>query len=99
MPRSSITAQVNGNTKTDSDVAELWVDNSFIDFTVESNRRKFISASGKPVDLGSDGSAPTSSAPLVFLSGDTGTWHTNKGSGGGFTENGEITTASTSPSD
>jgi len=33
------------------------------------------------------------------LSGDTATWHTNKGGGGGFTENGALTTSSTSPSD
>ena len=38
--------------------------------------------------MGSDGSTPLSGQPLVYLGGVTATWHTNKGSGGGFTENG-----------
>src|SRR3546814_7073174 len=44
-----------------------------------------------------DGSTPTGSAPLVFLSGATASWHTNKGTGGGFTENGALTDAATDP--
>ena len=95
----AIGAQVNGNTKSAADIAELWIDKTFIDFSVESNRRKFISAGGKPVDLESDGSGPTGTAPLIYQSGATATWHTNDGSGGGFTENGALTDASSSPSD
>ena len=37
-----------------------------LDFTVTANRRKFISASGGPVNLGADGSAPTGTAPTCF---------------------------------
>lgn len=82
------------------DVSELWFDPStYIDFSVESNRRKFITSIGNPVNVGSSGQNPTGSSPYIFLSGDTATWHTNKGTGGGFTENGTLTTASTSPSD
>ena len=69
----------------------------YIDFTVEANRRKFVSAGGKPVDMGADGSGPTGSVPLVFLSGATASWHTNKGDGGGMTENGALVSCS-SPS-
>lgn len=80
------------------DVADLWVDNSYIDLSVAANRRKFIDGNGKPVDLGSDGSSPTGVAPLVFLSGETASWHTNKGTGGGFSETGSLTDASSGPS-
>ncbi len=59
----------------------------------------FIDGDGKPVDLGASGSTPTGNQPEVFMSGSTGSWHTNKGTAGGFTENGEITTAASSPSD
>lgn len=85
--------------KFSGDMAELWFDDQFIDLSTEANRRKFIDAGGKPVDLGADGSTPTGSAPLIFQSGDTDSWHTNLGTGEGFTENGALTTASTSPSD
>ena len=80
-------------------LAELYVTNEFLDISDESNRRKFISSGGKPVDLGSDGSDPTGTAPLIYLTGATATWHVNKGSGGGFTEVGALTDASSSPSD
>lgn len=83
-----------------SDMAEFWFeDDLFTDFSVEANRRKYIDASGKPVSLGSNGSAPNGTSPLIFQSGSTATWHTNKGTGGGLTENGTLTTATTSPSD
>ena len=82
------------------DIADLYIDmGTYTDFSVLSNRRRFISSSLKPVDLGSDGSLPTGGSPEIYLSGDTGSWHTNKGTIGGFTESGTITTASTSPSD
>jgi hypothetical protein len=45
------------------------------------------------VGKGSDGSGPFGSAPYLYLSGDTATWHVNKGSGGGLTEGGALTTA------
>lgn len=80
------------------DLADLWVDyGTYIDLSVEANRRKFISESGMPMYLGPDGSIPTGEKPEVFLSGDTISFHSNRGSGGGFTENGEITTAATQP--
>lgn len=84
----------DGNALISADMADLWyAPGVYIDFSVEANRRKFISAAGEPVDLGADGRAPTRSAPLVFLSGATEGWHINKGTGGGFTENGALTTA------
>lgn len=87
-----------GGNKFNGALADLWVDfGTYIDFSVASNRRKFIDAGGSPVYLGADGSLPTGSAPDIFLSGDTATWHTNDGTGGGFTENGALTDAITEP--
>ena len=98
IPEWAVGAAPIGITKHNGDLADLYVASEFIDFTVEANRRKFISAAGKPVNLGSDGSTPTGTAPLMFFSGSTVAWHTNKGSGGGFTANGALTDSTTSPS-
>ncbi|CAG1006024.1 hypothetical protein RHIZO_03226 [Rhizobiaceae bacterium] len=72
------------------DVADFWFDNVYLDLDVEANRRKFRSASGRPVNLGVDGSTPTGSQPLIFFSGDRTTWATNKGRGGAFTLTGSL---------
>jgi len=81
--------------KTNGDMADFYFNTvSNLDLSVESNRRKFISASGRAVSLGSDGSTPTGTAPIIFLSGATAGWETNDGSGGGFTENGALSDAS-----
>ena len=67
-------------------MAEFWLDDSFIDFSNATNRQKFYSSGGDAVDLGSDGSTPTGSAPLVYLhldSGETGNnFASNAGTGG-----------------
>lgn len=88
-----------GFDKANADMADVWVDDSYLDLSAAANRRKFIDASGKPVDLGSDGSTPTGSSPLMFFSGATASWHTNKGTGGGFSEVGALTNGTDSPSD
>jgi len=56
----------------------------FIDFSSEANRLKFFDAFGYPVDLGSDGSTPTGTQPLIYINKG---FHsgTNLGSGGNFT--------------
>lgn len=82
-----------------ADMAEVYFTNEFLNLDNTVNRRKFISAGGKPVDMESDGAGPTGTAPLVYFSGATATWHTNDGSGGGFTENGALTDGASSPSD
>jgi hypothetical protein len=66
----------------------------FLDISVEANRRKFINAAGDPVDLGSDGSTPTSTAPIVYQNGDFTNFETNQGTGGNFTVTGALTTCS-----
>jgi len=72
------------------DMADFWFDDVYVDLSVEANRRKFIAADGKPVDLGADGSAPAGSQPLIFFSGDAASWGTNKGRGGAFTQTGTL---------
>lgn len=69
-------------------MAELWVNNSYIDLSNSANRLKFLDSDGFPEFLGDDGSRPTGSAPIIFLSGKSASWMTNKGSGGGFTSAG-----------
>jgi len=90
---------LSGTNKFNGDFAEVWFATTYLDISISSNRRKFIDALGRPVNLGSNGSTPTGTAPIIYQTGATATWHTNSGSGGGFTENGELTDAATSPSD
>lgn len=87
----SVGATVTGTQIFPGDLADVWFDDSSLDLTVVSNRRKFRLVNGSPEDLGSDGSIPTGGAPLGFFGGATADWHTNKGTGGGFTENGALT--------
>ncbi len=96
----TIGAYAAGSLPIDADLADFWIDfGSYIDLSIEENRQRFVSASGMPKYLGQDGSIPTGSAPYIFLTGDTANWHTNKGTGGGFTENGALTTPSSQPGD
>ena len=96
----AVGGDADGSNKFDGDMADLWFeDGLYTDFSVVANRRKFIGADLKPVSLGGSGSAPFGAAPIVFLANPTATWQNNKGTGGGFTENGALTTAATSPSD
>lgn len=76
------------------DIADL-VFSTFetIDFSVAGNRAKFANTAFK----GADGSIPTGTQPIGFFADDTASWHINKGSGGGLTEYGTITTAPVQP--
>lgn len=94
-----IGAKEDGSDKFNGEIADMWFNDTWLDITTAAERRKFINADLKPVDLGADGSLPLSAVPVVFLSGPTVNWHTNKGGGGGFTENGALTDGSSSPSD
>ena len=88
-----------GASKLNACLSEFWVSNEYIDLSVEANRRKFIDSSGKPVDLGSDGSTPTGTAPLIYLPNPSGTFENNAGTGGNFTVTGALTACADSPSD
>lgn len=95
-----IGAYTSGTQKLNGCLAEVYLAfGQYLDFSVTANRRKFLSATIKPVQLGSDGSAPTGVAPIVYLQGNAAGFGTNSGSGGNFTITGTLDTASTSPSD
>lgn len=77
------------NSKWDGEIAEIWFDDVYYDAPTYID--KFISG-GKPVDLGSDGSAPTGSQPVIYIhiGGPDGTRLLNLGSAGDPTETGSI---------
>lgn len=92
------------SSKYDGGLAEIYVaPNQYLDMTDSANRRKFISVSGKPVDLGVAGATPTGTAPLIYLHLSDGeapaNFATNRAGNGDFTVTGTLTTYATSPSD
>lgn len=74
----------------------------YLDFSVVTNRRKFVSSALKPVYLGTDGSLPTGTAPIVYFhladAEAVANFATNRGTGGDFSITGTLATGSTSPS-
>ncbi len=61
---------------------------NYLDLSVEANRRKFITADNKPVDLGADGSGAFGVQPAVYMpDGDPAD---NKGSAGNYTVSGTL---------
>jgi hypothetical protein len=87
-------ARVGGSSKQDADWADFVMDDIFLDISVIANRRKFIDASGNPVDIGTDGTTALAASPLICITNAFGTFHTNNGTGGGFTETGTLAVAS-----
>ncbi len=79
-------------------VSELFMHSSYLDLSVTANRRKFISATGKPVSLGADGSIPLGVQPLLYVPSGDASGIGNKGTGGAFTTVGALIVCSTSPS-
>jgi len=82
-------AASGGTAKFVGDVADfqMW-DGVFVDLSQQANRELFI-VDGAPVDPAV--AAASLGDPIVLLSGETDTWHTNDGTGGGFTEVGALT--------
>jgi hypothetical protein len=78
-----------------------WYFNSteYIDLSVASNLKKFYD--GGPVDLGSDGSTPTGTAPIMFINrtatGAVTEFNTNAGTGGDMVLTGTLTESSNIP--
>lgn len=75
-------------------IAEFWFDTTFHQST-SANVQKFRTAGGVAVDLGSDGSTPFGTVPLVYFHSTTP--GNNNGSGGNFTANGSPTACGTHP--
>jgi hypothetical protein len=81
----------------DATLAELWFGQTpgFVDFTIEGNRRNFISDTGGARDLGIDGSAPFGVTPQVYLTNRSvpSTFALNNGRGGPFIVSGPLLAA------
>ena len=93
----------NHGFKITCDMADLWIapgvnlldGSGNID---SATLAKFRDATGKPVDLGADGSLPTGTAPAIYLTGDASEFATNRGSGGSFSvDAGALTDADNGP--
>jgi hypothetical protein len=80
-------ANASGNNKWNGDMADVWLrfGGAVIDFGVEANRRQFITAEGKPADP-----AGWPTGGQVQMYGPVAEWHTNQGTGGGFTVTGAL---------
>lgn len=98
--RYTVGGDEDGGEKFNGGLQEVYfAADQYIDISVEANRRKFIDASGKPVDLGSDGSTPTGTSPDLYLKSAYDSFETNSGSGSNFTVNGALADKGSSPSD
>ena len=79
---------------------EVWIANQYIDLSNAANRAKFIDGSGKPVDLGTDGTGPTGTAPLFLMRNAYGTFEQDQsGRSNDFTVTGALADEGSSPSD
>lgn len=96
---NAIAARTNGATPWDGCISQPYINIvSLLDFSATANRRSFISAAGKPINLGANGSLPTGAQPIVFLPNPFGTVGMNAGYGGNYAINGAPTNCSTAPS-
>jgi hypothetical protein len=82
----SVCAQADGANKFDGCLSETLFHTSYLDISVEANRRKFITADLKAVNLGSDGSIPFGVQPLIYIKDG----QTNVGGGGAFAVHGSL---------
>lgn len=72
------------------DIGHLWCSvNQTLDLSVQANREKFALA-GAPVNLGSDGSLPTGTAPEWYYDGIAPAW-SNQGTAGNIPLTGALT--------
>lgn len=95
---TAIGADTGGNIDLEADIGPFWYnDGQYIDFSVEANRRIFVSSDGKcPSTLAnsSDGDISGLGQPLIFLNNPTATYQVNLGSAGDeFTEQGTLAAA------
>jgi hypothetical protein len=79
------------STYANADIGVLYFNNTYIDFSQEANRLKFVDAFGYPVDLQPAIDAGDIPTPLIHMKfDDTSALGTNSGSGGDFTVNGTV---------
>lgn len=91
LPDWGVGSYPNGGSQFNGALADLWFQPGvYIDLSDANNRALFLRDVNNPVNMGSDGSHVTGTAPLVFLTGALASWHTNKGTGGGFNLTGTL---------
>lgn len=94
-----ICGEVTAGLKMNGAICEVYfAPGQYLDISSAANRQKFIYL-GKPADLGSDGSTPTGTAPILYLKNAYDTFNVNSGTGGNLTLTGTLTASATSPSD
>jgi len=72
-------------------LATMYLSDSYIDFSQESNRNLFVDQLGYPKDLTPAIDAGTIASPLIYMKfDDTSSLGTNSGTGGDFTVNGAV---------
>ena len=86
-PAWGLGAYINGMGGLNGAASEFYFNTAeYLDLSVETNRRKFISASGKPTPPGVTGELPTTNQPIIYCPDGDAT--NNLGSGGNFTKYG-----------
>ena len=60
-------------------IAQLYIDDTFLNLGDRANRLKFYNPGVGPVDMGTDGTGSGLAKPLIFHQGDTSTFNTNGG--------------------
>lgn len=77
-----------GSGKASADVSFIYFTTTYLDLSNSANRAKFDS----PAAMLSDGSGPTGSQPLIYMTGNAATWNggTNKGSDSAWTMNSAV---------
>jgi hypothetical protein len=92
-------ARNGGSLLLNADIADLYINwGTYLNPATELSKFR-NPATGRPVDLGVNGSIPTGSAHIGFFSGAVANWHQNKGTGGDiFTlQAGGLTASSSNP--
>jgi len=86
---------VDGSSVLFRDLANVYFATSYIDFSQESNRLKFVDAFGYPVDLSPQIENEDIPTPLIYMKfKDKAELGANSGSGGDFTVNGTVVSGS-----
>lgn len=86
-----IGALPSGGNKFDGAISEPWLaPGYYIDFSVEANRREFITAAGAPAKSPATALANLSVTAAIILEGDAAGFGTNTGNGGDFTITGSL---------
>lgn len=94
-------ADGSDTSKLNANLADFWMNNTYLDLSVAANRAKFRTSAGKPEYVGDSGALVTGTAPLIFCSkisrNSAADFASNKGTGGGFTITGTLTASATNP--